>query len=39
MELLCEMNGDVKGHAKVANFQNMFQTGDEISMHSSYYVY
>jgi hypothetical protein len=26
-ELLCEMNGDVKGTARVANFRNVFQTG------------
>jgi hypothetical protein len=24
---LCEMNGDVKGVARVANFQNVFHTG------------
>jgi amyloid beta precursor protein binding protein 1 len=28
-ELLCEMNSDVTGFAKVANFQNLFQTEPE----------
>lgn len=27
-ELLREMNADVKGCARVANFQNVFQTGN-----------
>lgn len=27
-ELLCEMNADVKGTARVANFLNVFQTGE-----------
>jgi hypothetical protein len=26
-ELLCEMNSDVRGTARVANFRNVFQTG------------
>jgi uncharacterized protein with ATP-grasp and redox domains len=35
-ELLCEMNGDVKGTARVANFRNVFQTGTPHNCNRSF---